>query len=75
MVSAIREKYPKQETFYLKEAKNLRKALEVLLTTFGDKSCEPSRVVNRPKNRLKEPVIVMMGAGDIVNLTPQLLKR
>ena len=75
LVSAIREKYPKQETFYLKEAKNLRKALEVLLTTFGDKSCEPSRVVNRPKNRLKEPVIVMMGAGDIVNLTPQLLKR
>ena len=74
LVSAIREKYPKQETFYLKEAKNLRKALEVLLTTFGDKSCEPSRVVNRPKNRLKEPVIVMMGAGDIVNLTPQLLR-
>src|SRR3989338_4155668 len=49
-VSAIREKYPKQETFYLKEAKNLRQALEVLLTTFGDKSCEPSRVVNRPKS-------------------------
>src|SRR3989344_3089712 len=65
LVSAIREKYPKQETFYLKEAKNLRKALEVLLTTFGDESCEPSRVVNRPKNRLKEPVIVKIGRAHV----------
>ncbi len=74
LVNAARKKHPKQKIFYLKEPKNLKNALGVLLSTFGDEHCEPSKVIKKPGNRLKEPVIVMMGAGDIVNLTPKLLK-
>ena len=74
LVKAIQKKYPKQKVFYLKDPKNLRNALQVLMSTFGDESCAPSSVVNRSVNRLGESVIVMMGAGDIVNITPSLLK-
>jgi len=74
LVKAIQKKYPKQKTFYLKDPKNLRNALQILIPTFGDESCAPSLVVNRPANRLGEPVIVMMGAGDVVNITPSLLE-
>ncbi|HUX35702.1 MAG TPA: UDP-N-acetylmuramate--L-alanine ligase [Candidatus Paceibacterota bacterium] len=82
LVKAMQKAEPHRQIFYLKELKNLKKALDVLLS---DKSF-PCRVKAQksalnPRLRQgyggqarKSAVVIMMGAGDIVNYTDTLLK-
>ena len=59
LVKSMQKSEPRRLVFYLKEPKNLKKALTTLLTGKPD---------------TLSPVIVMMGAGDIVKYTDTLLK-
>ncbi len=62
LVRVIQKKEPKQRIFYIENPKNLRNALKTLCATLPQ------------KNPTLSPVIVMMGAGDIVNYTKKLLR-
>jgi len=59
LVKIIQKKYPHKSTFYLKDPKQIAKFLKSKLSQSKD---------------AKPPVLVMMGAGTIVNYTPFLLK-
>jgi UDP-N-acetylmuramate--alanine ligase len=61
LAQAIQKKHPKRLVFYLKNPRKLKKALSTLLPSLRSKSYSPS------------PVLVMMGAGDIVNYTDLLI--
>ena len=67
LVRAIQKKQPKKLIFYLDNPKNLKKALNMLISSIPlpRKSASGQR---------KSAVLVMMGAGDIVNYTDALLK-
>lgn len=58
LVRAIQQREPKKLIFYLKNPKNLRRAIRTLSKT----------------TPLSQKVIVMMGAGDIVDYTKNLLR-
>ena len=58
LVRAMQKRYPKKLVFYLKDPKNLRVALDTLLSPVAD----------------RHPVLVMMGAGDIDTYTDRLLR-
>ncbi len=66
LVRAIQKKHPKKLIFYLKNPNNLKKALATLLHSNN----LPRKSASSPR---QSAVIVMMGAGDIVRYTAQLL--
>src|SRR3989344_2661387 len=77
LVAAIWKRHPKQKTFYLDNPKNLKDAVSTLIRTFGDESCvfpPPRRKVLTTHYSL-QPIIVMMGAGNIVGYTSELVKQ
>jgi len=61
---AIKKKYPRKTVFYLKNPKQIRRLIQNAL--------HPSL---RPPRSLIQSIIIMMGAGDIVNYTPLLLRN
>ena len=61
IIKHIQKKYPKKLIFYLGNGKNLKQALEKLLL--------PPTTYHLPA------VLVMMGAGDIVNYTDSLIRN
>jgi len=74
LVKSMQKSEPGRQIFYIKEPKNIKKAMDVLLSDHSfpcpvDKNAEHS-----PRRKQKPAVIVMMGAGDIVNYTDVLLK-
>ncbi|MDP3948904.1 MAG: UDP-N-acetylmuramate--L-alanine ligase [bacterium] len=77
LVKSMQKSEPGRPIFYLKEPKNLKNALNVLLS---DRSfpCPLNKSDPSPRRSAlslrKSAVIVMMGAGDIVNYTNSLLK-
>jgi hypothetical protein len=75
LVAAISKRHPKQKTFYMDNPKNLKNAISTLVRTFGDESCEPSPGFPTPLRMLKAypPIIIMMGAGNIVDYTKLLV--
>lgn len=73
LVKAMQKDEPGRQIFYLKKSKNLKKAMNVLLS---DKSfpCPVDKDAKyAPQRKQKPAVIVMMGAGDIVNYTDSLI--
>ena len=70
LVRTMQKKYPRKPIFYLSDFKNLKNALQTLVT-------EPY-VCGLPKDstipKIKPAVIVMMGAGDIAGHTNSLIK-
>ena len=72
LVKAIQNKHSKQKIFYMDNPKNLRSALETLMATPLADGCEAP--LKRKKNN-HDWVIVMMGAGDIVDFTNSLVRR
>jgi len=62
LAKTIQKKYPKKLTFYLANPKKLKSALISLISPL------------QPKTYNLKPVIVMMGAGNIVQLTDELLQ-
>ncbi len=58
LAAAIKKKYPKKEIFYLADPRSIKKFLARTLMA---------------KSYSLPPLIVMMGAGDVVNYTPLLL--
>ncbi len=73
LVKAIIKAEPRRQVFYIPDPANIKKALDVLLS---DKSfpCPVNKTAGRGgKIRQKPAVIVMMGAGDIVNYTDSLI--
>ncbi len=71
LVRAIQKQQPKKLIFYLENPKNLKAALTTLLSPA--KNLDPRFRGDDPSGRLTH-VIVMMGAGDIVNYTDSLIK-
>lgn len=77
LVKTMQKSKPSRPIFYLKESKNLKNALNVLLS---DKSfpcpLNKKKIYQRKSasNLRKSAVVIMMGAGDIVNYTDNLLK-
>ncbi|MDP3956750.1 MAG: UDP-N-acetylmuramate--L-alanine ligase [bacterium] len=63
---AIKKKYPKKQVLYLKNPKGLKSAISVFMST-------PTFPRKSAFSRRESAVLVMMGAGDIVNYTDQLL--
>lgn len=73
LVRAMQKAQPGRSIFYIAEPKNIKKAMDVLLSDklFPcpiDKDAE-----NAPPKKQKPAVIVMMGAGDIVKYTDSLI--
>ncbi len=66
LAMAIQKKQPKKLLFYLEKPGNLKKALVALL-----KPTEPGLSASHSR---ESAIVVMMGAGDIVNYTDSLLK-
>lgn len=62
LVKTMQKKYPGKLIFYISDLKNLKKAIRVLVSTL------------KPNTSNLEPIVVMMGAGDIVNYTKNLLR-
>ncbi len=65
LVGAIQKKQPEKPLFYLESPKNLKKAVITLLS--------PASKNLGPRFRGDDTIIVMMGAGDIVQYTDGLL--
>lgn len=69
LAQAIMRKYPRKKVVYLANPANLKKTVKETL------SAKPYRA--RPKPRAKadtlSPIVVMMGAGDVIKYTKQLL--
>lgn len=61
LVKTIQEKYSKKRVFYLANLKNLKTALKILLISDGQHLTS------------NNPILIMMGAGDIVEETKKLL--
>ncbi|MEK7507474.1 MAG: UDP-N-acetylmuramate--L-alanine ligase [Patescibacteria group bacterium] len=69
LVRAMQKKYPRKPIFYLSNFKNLKNAINILMT-------EPpvcGLPAGSPAPKIKPAVIVMTGAGDIVQYTDTLL--
>ena len=64
LTHAIKKKYPRKAVYYLKNPKQLRRFLRRALSS-----------PLSPNGYILNPIIVMMGAGDIVNYTPLLLSN
>jgi len=63
LVRVMQKRSPGKLIFYLEHPKNIRQAVEAILQNM------------RPQKRFSQsPVLVMMGAGDIADLTEKLLK-
>jgi UDP-N-acetylmuramate--alanine ligase len=58
LAQAIAKKYPHKRPYYVAEPKNIKKSLNRIMLADG----------------IKKPVIVMMGAGDIIKYTGSLLR-
>ncbi|HUC31175.1 MAG TPA: hypothetical protein VMR99_00595, partial [Candidatus Paceibacterota bacterium] len=63
LVRAMKKRTPKKPIFYLSQQKKIRNAVETTLRSTPFK-----------KSLTHSPVLVMMGAGDIADLTTLLLK-
>ncbi len=61
LVEAIWKRHPNQRTFYVENPRNIRKAITTLLQTLP------------PNSYRLSPIVVMMGAGNIVDYTKRLL--
>jgi UDP-N-acetylmuramate--alanine ligase len=82
LVHAIQKRRPRQLVFYLNDPKNLKNALNTILSSRNMKdfcslkySSRAEAKSNVKKNHNTQTVLVMMGAGDIVQWTEELLKR
>ena len=78
LVKSMQKLKPKRQVFYLKEPKNIKNALNVLLSHKSLPCPLDKDNVNQRKsslNRRKSAVVIMMGAGDIVNYTDSLIKK
>ena len=73
LVTSIQKKYPKKLIFYVKNPKNLKKAVGTLLSNTPSQS--KSNLRQSALNPRKSAVLVMMGAGDIVKYTDRLIKN
>ena len=77
LVKSMQKSKPSRPIFYLKEPKNIKNALNVLLSARSF-PCPLNKRDSLPRksalSQRKSAVIVMMGAGDIVNYTDILLK-
>lgn len=79
LVRIMQKKYPRKPIFFLSDYARLKDALGTLVTV--PPTCLPRRShakagglpANSPIPKIKPAVIVMMGAGDIVEYTNQLL--
>ncbi len=71
LVKAMQKSEPRKLVFYMKEPKNLKNALNILLS---DRSF-PCPLNKADVRQHKSAVIIMMGAGDIVNYTDSLIKK
>jgi UDP-N-acetylmuramate--alanine ligase len=63
LVKALEKRSPEKPVFYLAEPKKIKRAIQTVL-----------RDVPLKKRFTRSPVVVMMGAGDISDLTEKLLK-
>ena len=82
LVRAIQKRRPKRQVFYLNDPKKLKDALNPLLACSGMKNycClrNPSKFeaeLKTKNKRHKQIILVMMGAGNIVQYTDELLKE
>jgi UDP-N-acetylmuramate--alanine ligase len=62
LAKAITKKYPRKTVYYLENPRHIKKILKEILCIVS------------PTSKLQSPVLVMMGAGDIVNYTNILLE-
>jgi UDP-N-acetylmuramate--alanine ligase len=63
LAEALAKRSPEKPVFYLSQPKNIRRAIETVI-----------RDVPLKEHFTRPPVVVMMGAGDISDLTEKLLK-
>jgi UDP-N-acetylmuramate--alanine ligase len=72
LVKAIQKKNPRKLIFYLDNPQNLKKAISTIIS-----SPAPFPRTNTLSHKLylKNSIIVMMGAGDIVNYTAKLISN
>ena len=73
LVKSMRKSESGRQIFYLKEPKNLKNALNVLLSDRSFPCPVDKNTEHAPRRKQKPAVIVMMGAGDIVNYTGSLI--
>ncbi len=78
LVKIMQKKYSGKPIFYLENPKNLKNALTTLLTTSPNDLCVLSPTGRKSSTRSsvmrQSAVVVMMGAGNIFNLTDSLIK-
>jgi len=77
LVRAIQKLRPARRVFYLKNPKHLKSALTMLLSS-PPPPRPPRQLSSRPRKsasrQRQSALVVMMGAGDIVNYTDSLIK-
>lgn len=67
LAAAIVKKYPRKEIYYLENPRHIKKMLTKIIPLLGGKTSSPAPT--------SAPVILMMGAGDIVQYTGLLIDR
>ncbi len=79
LVKSIQKMKPPRKVFYLKDPKNLKKALKILLSDYSLPCPLPRKSALSQRESASGPrqsaVVIMMGAGDIVNYTDSLIKK